>query len=101
MILATFQVQEHLTTYYATNTSEYPISLDIPTKFLDASVSPRLLAHACPEGSETRYGDILASEHVHVKKHDGSQPKQTLLERARDIMRVKHDSIRTERSSLN
>ncbi len=38
---------------------------------------------------------------MHVKKHDGSQPKQTLIERARDIMWVKHDSIRTERSSIN
>ena len=47
-----------LTTYYATNTSGYPISLDIPTKFLYASFSLRLSAHAYPEGSETRYGGI-------------------------------------------
>ncbi len=38
---------------------------------------------------------------MHVKKHDGSQLKLTLIERARDIMWVKHDSIRTECASIN
>ena len=89
------------TTYYATHTSEYPISLDIPTKFLYASFFLRLSAHTYPEGPETRDGDMMVYEQGHVKKTDGSPPKQKLLDRARDIMRVKHDSMRTERSSIN
>ena len=36
-----------------------------------------------------------------VKKTGGSQPKQKLLEMTRDIMRVKHYSIRTERSYIS
>ncbi len=43
----------------------------------------------------------MVYEQVPVKNNDGSQPKQTLLDRARDILRVQHDSIRTERSSIN
>ena len=63
--------------------------LDIPTKFLYASFSLRLPAHAYPEGSETRYEDMMVYEQVQVKKNDGSQPKQKLLDRARDIMRAR------------
>ncbi len=43
----------------------------------------------------------MVYEQGHVENNDGSQPKQTLLDRARGIMRVKHDSIRTERSYIN
>ena len=38
---------------------------------------------------------------VHVKGAPGPPPKQQLLERARDIIRLKHYSIRTERTYLN
>jgi hypothetical protein len=37
----------------------------------------------------------------HVKHASGPQPKKKLLDRARDIMRVRHYSIRTERSYIN
>jgi integron integrase len=38
---------------------------------------------------------------VHVEWAPGPQPTQKLLERARDIIRRKHDSIRTEHAYLN
>ena len=38
---------------------------------------------------------------VHVKWAHGPRPKQKLLDRARDIIRLKHYSIRTERAYLN
>lgn len=37
----------------------------------------------------------------HVKHASGPQPKKKLLDRTRDIMRVRHYSIRTERSYIN
>ncbi len=43
----------------------------------------------------------MVYEQGHVKKTDGSPPKQTRRDRDRDIMWVKHDSIRTARSSIN
>jgi integron integrase len=43
----------------------------------------------------------MESENVHVKCASGPPPKQKLLERARDIIRRKHYSIRTERAYLN
>ena len=43
----------------------------------------------------------MVYEQGHVKKTDGSPPKQKLRDRARDIMRVKHDAMRTARSSIN
>jgi hypothetical protein len=47
---------------------------------------------------ENQYGE---HENVHVKGMHGPQPKQKLLERAREIIRLKHYSIRTERAYLN
>jgi integron integrase len=43
----------------------------------------------------------MEPENVHVKWAHGPRPKQTLLERAREILRRKHDAIRTERASLH
>jgi integron integrase len=43
----------------------------------------------------------MEPENVNVKCAPGPQPKQKLLERARDIIRRKHYSIRTEHAYLN
>src|SRR5262249_38432820 len=43
----------------------------------------------------------MEHENVNVKNAHGPRPKQKLLERARDIIRLKHYSIRTERAYLN
>jgi len=43
----------------------------------------------------------MEPENVNVKRATGPQPKQKLLERARDIIRRKHYSIRTEHAYLN
>ena len=43
----------------------------------------------------------MEPENVHVKCAHGPRPKQKFLERAREIIRLKHSSIRTERAYLN
>src|SRR5215813_3481261 len=43
----------------------------------------------------------MEPEKVHVKDTHGPRPQPKLLERARDIIRLKHYSIRTERTYLN
>jgi len=43
----------------------------------------------------------MEHENVTVTWAPGSRPKQKLLEWARDIIRLKHYSIRTERAYLN
>src|SRR5215510_9517897 len=43
----------------------------------------------------------MEPEKVHVKDTHGPRPKQKLLERAQEIIRLKHYSIRTERAYLN
>ena len=43
----------------------------------------------------------MAHDKENVKNTGGPRPKQKLLDRARGIMRVRHYSIRTERSSIN
>ena len=43
----------------------------------------------------------MEPENVHVKWAHGPRPKQKLLDRAREIIRLKHYSIRTERAYLN
>lgn len=43
----------------------------------------------------------MEHENVHVKGMHGPQPKQKLLARAREIIRLKHYSICTERAYLN
>ena len=43
----------------------------------------------------------MEHENVNVKGVHGPQPKQKLLDRARDIIRLKHYSIRTEHAYLN
>jgi len=43
----------------------------------------------------------MEQENGHVKYAPGPRPKQKLLDRTRDIIRLKHDSIRTERAYLN
>ena len=43
----------------------------------------------------------MEPENVHVKCAHGPPPKQKLLDRARAIIRLKHYSIRTERTYLN
>ena len=43
----------------------------------------------------------MTRDKENVKNTGGPRPKQKLLDRARGIMRVRHDSIRTERSSIN
>ena len=43
----------------------------------------------------------MEPENVNVKCVHGPRPKQKLLDRAREIIRLKHYSIRTERTYLN
>jgi integron integrase len=43
----------------------------------------------------------MEQENVHVKYAYGPRPKQKLLDRVRDLMQVRHYSIRTERSYIN
>ena len=43
----------------------------------------------------------MEPENVNVKCAHGPRPKPKLLDRAREIIRLKHDSIRTERASLH
>ena len=43
----------------------------------------------------------MEPENVHVKWAHGPRPTQKLLDRAREIIRLKHYSIRTERAYLN
>jgi integron integrase len=43
----------------------------------------------------------MEQETVHVKSAHGPRPKQKLLDRAQEIIRRKHSSIRTERAYLN
>ena len=43
----------------------------------------------------------MEPENVNVKCAHGPRPKPKLLDRAREIIRLKHDSIRTERAYLN
>ena len=43
----------------------------------------------------------MEPENANVKWAHGPRPKQTLRDRAREIIRLKHASIRTERASLH
>ena len=43
----------------------------------------------------------MEPENVNVKWAHGPRPKQKLLDRAREIIRLKYYSIRTERAYLN
>ena len=43
----------------------------------------------------------MEPENVHVKCVHGPRPKQKLRDRAREIIRLKHYSIRTEHAYLN
>ena len=43
----------------------------------------------------------MEPENVNVKCAPGPRPKQKLLDRTREIIRLKHYSIRTERAYLN
>ena len=81
--------------------SFYPILLDIATNFLYLFLSLRLLAHAHTEVSETRCGGIMLHNKPNVNRTDGPRPKTKLLDRAREIMRLRHYSIRTERSYIH
>src|SRR5262249_37367256 len=54
-----------------------------------------------PESSERLWRTNREPANVHVKGAPGPPPKQQLLERARDIIRRTHYSIRTAHASLN
>src|SRR2546427_1123124 len=54
-----------------------------------------------PEGSERPWRTSMEHENVTVKCVHDPQPKPKLLDRAREIIRLKHYSIRTERAYLN
>jgi hypothetical protein len=47
----------------------------------------------------------MRRDHVHhkpnVNRTDGPRPKTKRLDRAREIMRLRHDAIRTERSYIH
>src|SRR5712691_12047743 len=51
-----------------------------------------------PEGSERPWRTSMEHENVTVKCVHDPQPKPKLLDRAREIIRLKHYSIRTERT---
>ena len=58
----------------------------------------RLPAHAYTEVSEARCGEIMLNNKPNVNRTDGPRPQTKRFERARQIMRLRHDSICTERS---
>src|SRR5216683_2120811 len=54
-----------------------------------------------PKGSARQWRTSMEPENVNVKCAHEPRPKQKLLDRAREIIRLKHYSIRTERAYLN
>ena len=58
----------------------------------------RQLDDGHPEGSARQWRTSMEPENVNVKYALGPRPKQKLLERAQEIIRLKHYSIRTERA---